>query len=759
VPSNCPGLASYFINCAGYSGSSEVCCDGRYAEALRSMCAHLQAENGKCVHLNATVVNSTAGASPLQEARLATLKFQLANHIPGSNCWNEQTNAWCGAECATATGCKAAAPSCTFAENHFDHKGNPAWCFYPDTADTGGAGSNCWNKLTNAWCGAECGTPGGCANSAPTCSFAKDHVDHSGNPAWCFYPDTAGTGVPSTNCWNEQTNTWCGAECATEKGCKAAAPSCTFAENHNDTWGNPAWCFVPDVAPAPTTCARQFVAADSTCEGFPVVAGWVGGTCDPTHPVGNCKACLYVGTACNGQQVVGGYIAGGSPAPAPPVPPTTPVCGHPGSPACLPGFTVVGFGFNAVTGELASRAVVDVLGKSTKQQYYTIPGTSTPLLVPDQMQVVDDITSSSSVSSTVYHDAASYGSDIAKGLSLGIDVSTSAGMLSASAGVKTAETALNQRAVYGAFVSSSFSETLYKLSLPPAADLKATPEFQNAAVQLPKAYDDKSYLAFLAIFGTHFVSQARFGGQGNMFTSVRNEFSGSNDDTSVQSNANLQFDFLKAGGSSSTGTSKADADFVTNSNFATSLQGGEPGVYTSLQEWSLWYKSVKDYPAPIFKTVAKVSGLIADATISANIDKAIDAYFARNPYPANPDCERMMLCPDYTAGSGKCCPVDQPICDNSCGCLAPGKQCCGDGSTCPDGQSCSSCGCLNADQQCTDACGIIGSSDTCCTGQGNSGRFCSNQGNCCADGGNGYCCDKGNGCTDWIWPFGYGCGL
>merc|ERR1711865_126086 len=44
----CRGLPAYFMNCGPYGGSATVCCDGRYAEGLRSMCSHPGAEGAIC---------------------------------------------------------------------------------------------------------------------------------------------------------------------------------------------------------------------------------------------------------------------------------------------------------------------------------------------------------------------------------------------------------------------------------------------------------------------------------------------------------------------------------------------------------------------------------------------------------------------------------------------------------------------------------------------------------------------------------------
>ena len=36
----CPGMPAYYTSCKPFGGKATVCCDERYAEALRSMCAH-----------------------------------------------------------------------------------------------------------------------------------------------------------------------------------------------------------------------------------------------------------------------------------------------------------------------------------------------------------------------------------------------------------------------------------------------------------------------------------------------------------------------------------------------------------------------------------------------------------------------------------------------------------------------------------------------------------------------------------------------
>ena len=113
---------------------------------------------------------------------------------PGSNCWNKDTNQPCGGECASKAGCASHAPGCAFTVNHTDHDGNPAWCYYPEAA----LGRNCWNKDTDLPCGSECATSAGCAAHAPGCTFQENHLDHDGFPAWCFYPDHPAPPPPAT---------------------------------------------------------------------------------------------------------------------------------------------------------------------------------------------------------------------------------------------------------------------------------------------------------------------------------------------------------------------------------------------------------------------------------------------------------------------------------------------------------------------------------------------------------------------------------
>ena len=40
APSACPGLPSYFSNCKQWGGSASTCCDERYAEVMKDMCAN-----------------------------------------------------------------------------------------------------------------------------------------------------------------------------------------------------------------------------------------------------------------------------------------------------------------------------------------------------------------------------------------------------------------------------------------------------------------------------------------------------------------------------------------------------------------------------------------------------------------------------------------------------------------------------------------------------------------------------------------------
>jgi len=46
--SACKSLPTYFMSCGDFGGDASICCDGRYAEAMRSMCSHPDTEGGRC---------------------------------------------------------------------------------------------------------------------------------------------------------------------------------------------------------------------------------------------------------------------------------------------------------------------------------------------------------------------------------------------------------------------------------------------------------------------------------------------------------------------------------------------------------------------------------------------------------------------------------------------------------------------------------------------------------------------------------------
>lgn len=83
----CPNLPSFWINCAAYGGSAGTCCDGRYAEGLRSMCSHPQAEGAKCIASSNFTANDTAfstvasASSTVSSCGSSTLQWSM-DHMP-----------------------------------------------------------------------------------------------------------------------------------------------------------------------------------------------------------------------------------------------------------------------------------------------------------------------------------------------------------------------------------------------------------------------------------------------------------------------------------------------------------------------------------------------------------------------------------------------------------------------------------------------------------------------------------------------------
>ena len=97
----CPGLPSYYMSCAPYPARPwpEMCCDGRYSEALKSMCdSPLSAPAGVCLNASAPVEEVRVPASCAAGSEsLCSCSELLAKHLIKSfdDCTQEAAIAAC----------------------------------------------------------------------------------------------------------------------------------------------------------------------------------------------------------------------------------------------------------------------------------------------------------------------------------------------------------------------------------------------------------------------------------------------------------------------------------------------------------------------------------------------------------------------------------------------------------------------------------------------------------------------------------------
>eukprot|EP00658_Telonema_sp_P-2_P080798 TRINITY_DN8113_c0_g1_i4.p2 TRINITY_DN8113_c0_g1~~TRINITY_DN8113_c0_g1_i4.p2 ORF type:complete len:212 (+),score=59.49 TRINITY_DN8113_c0_g1_i4:219-854(+) len=74
LPDSCPDshLPTYWYTCGDWGGSADMCCNGLYAEAKRSMCSHPYAEGGLCVNISQASVQPIITDDPSVFIRVST---------------------------------------------------------------------------------------------------------------------------------------------------------------------------------------------------------------------------------------------------------------------------------------------------------------------------------------------------------------------------------------------------------------------------------------------------------------------------------------------------------------------------------------------------------------------------------------------------------------------------------------------------------------------------------------------------------------
>jgi len=159
--------------------------------------------------------------------------------------------------------------------------------------------------------------------------------------------------------------------------------------------------------------------------------------------------------------------------------------------------------------------------------------------------------------------------------------------------------------------------------------------FETEVNQLPKSYDEATYLRFVTMFGTHFCPQSGFGGEVNYIIAVNNTLFNKYSASWVQSQVSLQVSIYDVSFGFNSGKTRAKENvtqiFTSNSHSSIVYEGGTADAFEA--GFKPWYKSVIQIPALIRSRLVPISDLVSDGTIRSNLYRAILKFLNTKPNP------------------------------------------------------------------------------------------------------------------------------
>ena len=287
---------------------------------------------------------------------------------------------------------------------------------------------------------------------------------------------------------------------------------------------------------------------------------------------------------------------------------------------CLPGFTVVGSGFDVWTGNL-EKPIVAYSFKS----YITYSGKR----VPDQHQVTPDHHIDVDVKTDTFESVDEYRRNFAS--SIGIRGFLRGIPLGGSFQIS------NKYSRYYK-ISSKLLRSVKKVSLWKTALTKVdfdlmTSNFKTAVMSLPSEYSYGSYLYFIEAFGTHIVTRANFGGMYVMESSVCSVLYKNRHKTKFGIMAALGLTKMEEGSAkTSLVVAQDEGEKQLIKQLSIKVYGGDPIELCCASKactWDNWYKGVDDDPYYINYKVLPISHVIRSARYfkqADNLDRAVNEY-------------------------------------------------------------------------------------------------------------------------------------
>ncbi|KAK7463162.1 hypothetical protein BaRGS_00038274, partial [Batillaria attramentaria] len=211
----------------------------------------------------------------------------------------------------------------------------------------------------------------------------------------------------------------------------------------------------------------------------------------------------------------------------------------------------------------------------------------------------------------------------------GVDVTTQKFGFSASGSYTKTQSTLLKNTRNVEFMAASFSGR--RVDLQHTSSLTLGEQAERMVNQLPRKYTDNpsAYEAFIRQFGTHYISEGKFGGVVMMHLETETSyFEEKNEETvSAQVSASF-FSLLKLKGGYVSSTTSIDASFTSATTKAVRYFGGRTNLLAN-GGIPAWQPTTFAQPWLYSTKLNRISDLVRDATKRASLNQAISDYVMR----------------------------------------------------------------------------------------------------------------------------------
>jgi hypothetical protein len=145
---------------------------------------------------------------------------------------------------------------------------------------------------------------------------------------------------------------------------------------------------------------------------------------------------------------------------------------------------------------------------------------------------------------------------------------------------------------------------------------------------LMKEYNYDNCLELVDQIGTHWITEATFGGVAGMNTIVGESYTEHESNDKIKAQAGIEFSWVKAHGEYEKECHSLDKNYRFERHYVTSTRGGNPA---SLKNFEKWAASVYKSPIAVSYKVERLTTLIKDSKLRTNTDKCIIEYAKKHP--------------------------------------------------------------------------------------------------------------------------------